>query len=84
MDEKIRKSWERFLDPEILRPNLIIAALYIAVFEMLKSTIAQRIRDFYTFGFDNSIEKDGGWLIDPEYQTKVLSKNRSRVYASLA
>lgn len=60
MDEQIRKSWENFLNPEVLRPNLIMASLYIAAFEMLKDTIVERIRDFYITGFDKSIEKDGG------------------------
>jgi hypothetical protein len=83
MDETVRNSWENFLNPDILRPNLIIAALYIAAFELLKSTIVERIRDFYTTGFDKSIQKDGGWLVDPKYQSQVLSRNRSPVYASL-
>lgn len=83
MDEQIRKSWENFLNPEVLRPNLIMASLYIAAFEMLKDTIVERIRDFYITGFDKSIEKDGGWLVDPRYQSDVLSRNRSPVYASL-
>src|SRR5258708_18308652 len=83
MDGKVRNSWESLLNPDVLRPNLIMAALYIAAFEVLKSTIIERIRDFYVTGFDKSVEKDGGRLVDPKYQTEVLSRNRSPVYACL-
>ena len=39
---------EDFLNPEILRPKLIVASIYITAFELLKSTIVERIRSFYT------------------------------------
>lgn len=77
-ESKVQKLWEDFLNPEVLRSNLIIASLYIAAFEFLKSTIVDRIRSFYVIGFDQN-----GLRIDPEYQTAVLLKNRSPVYASL-
>lgn len=77
-ESKVQKLWEDFLNPEVLRSNLIIASLYIAAFEFLKSTIVDRIRSIYVIGFDQN-----GLRIDPEYQTAVLLKNRSPVYASL-
>lgn len=70
--------WESFLNPAALRPNLIAASIYIAAFELLKNAIVDRIRDFYTTGFDQN-----GPRIAPEYQSEVLAKNRSPVYASL-
>jgi hypothetical protein len=78
MNRDVQNSWESFLNPEILRPNLIVASLYIAGFDLLQSTIVDRIRSFYITGFDKS-----GLIIDPKYQSDVLSKNRSPVYASL-
>jgi hypothetical protein len=78
MDNNLRKQWERFLTPEILRSNLIMASLYIVVFERLKNAIIERIYDFYTTGFD-----EDGDIVDPDYETKVLSRNSSPVYASL-
>lgn len=83
MDETVRKSWERFLDPDVLRPNLITASLYIAAFELLKTMIIERLRDFYTVGFDRSKQKNGGWIVDRDYQARVLSRNSSPLYASL-
>jgi hypothetical protein len=78
MGDKAQESWANFLDPDILRRNLIVASIYIAAFELLKNTIVDRIRDFFTTGFDQS-----GLRIDPKYQSEVLVRNSSRVYASL-
>src|SRR6266851_10528783 len=74
MSDKTEISWENFLNPATLRPRLITVSVYIAAFELLKSAIVVRIKDFYTFGVDR---------FDPEYQAEVLSKNGSPVYASL-
>lgn len=78
MEPKVGQSWEEFLNPEVTRPRLIAASIYIAGFEALKDSIVGRIRSFFWTGFDESGDK-----IDPEYQTAVLARNRSPVYASL-
>ena len=78
MDENTRQAWERFLNPDILRANLIGASTYVAAYELLRDTIIERIRDFYL------IEADAdGMTNDTEYRSDVLSMNRSPVYASL-
>jgi len=78
MDKDNQAKWERFLDPEVLRPNLILASVYIAAFEVLKNSVVERIREFYITGFDQN-----GWIVMPEYKTDVLSKDKSPTYASL-
>ena len=78
MDPKVKRSWEEFLNPEVLRPRLIAASIYIAGFEALKDAVVGRIRDFFLTGFDESGDK-----IDPKYKSDVLGRNRSPVYASL-
>ena len=77
MDTENQAKWERFLDPEALRPNLILASIDIAAFEVLKNSIIERIRDFYIQGFDQD-----GWTIMPE-EENVLSKDRGLTCASL-
>lgn len=47
MNDRIRENWERFLNPEYLRGNLILVSLYIAAFEILKKSIIVRIKDFH-------------------------------------
>ncbi|MGY0800155.1 hypothetical protein ACW7G0_14025 [Lysobacter sp. A286] len=78
MSDHVR-MWEELLSPEITRERLVSASLYIAAFEILKQSICDRIRDFYCFGFDVS-----GDLVSPKYQSEVLSRNGSRLYASLS
>jgi len=78
MSDENQAKWERFLDPEVLRPNLILASIFIAAFEILKNSIMERLRDFYVSGFD-----ENGLIIIPEYKTEVLSKDKSPTYASL-
>ena len=67
----------RVLNPDVLRPRLTRAAIFIIAFEMLKATIVDRIRNFFSVGFDAE-----GAHLSPEY-ADVLARNRSPVHASL-
>jgi len=78
MDKDVQKSWERFLNPEALRKNLIAASIYIAAFEILQESVVDRIKDFFSDGFDQN-----GLIISEKYRQEVLSKNKSPTYASL-
>lgn len=78
MDEKVRESWERVLHPETLKTHIITASIFSMAFEMLKSSIIEKIESFFTNGFDQD-----GPCISPAYKDKILSLNRSPVYASL-
>lgn len=71
-------EWEQFLSPDVTRERLISASMYITTFEMLKGSIVGRIRDFYSIGFD-----ENGPVSNPDYQTRVLFRNKSVLYASL-
>jgi len=72
------KSWEKFLHPETLRGNLIATALFISAFEMFKDQVIEKPETFFSNGFDQN-----GLIIDETYKTEVLSKSKSRLYASL-
>lgn len=58
---------------------MITASIYITAFEILKSSIIDRLKNFYWRDW----EADRGDLIDPSYNTEVLSRNKSQLYASL-
>lgn len=75
---KAQESWERFLNPDELRPTLILASIYISTFEVLKDLLVSRVKEFFWVGMD-----ENGDIIDPQYQSEVLAKNSSPVYASL-
>ena len=72
------KCWERFLDPEVVKPSLFMATMFITTFEILKNSIVDRIRDFHLIGWS-----EDGNTVSPDYAVKVLSRNKSAVYASL-
>lgn len=78
MDEKVKASWERVLHPETLKKNIITASIFSMAFEMLKSSIIEKIEGFFTNGV-----ADNEMLVSPEYKEKVLTLNRSSLYASL-
>ncbi|SOB75340.1 hypothetical protein SAMN04488490_0920 [Marinobacter sp. LV10R510-11A] len=70
--------WEEFLNPDVLRPKLISASIYLAAFELLKDAIIERIETFFTDGYGPE-----GNVVSPEYEKEVLSIHKSRVRASL-
>ncbi|MFC5522395.1 hypothetical protein [Polaromonas jejuensis] len=72
------ERWERFLDPDVVRPSLFMATMFITTFEILKNSIVDRIRDFYSIGWSEE-----GSTVSPKYEANVLARNKSTVYASL-
>lgn len=66
------ESWERFLDPDVLRPSLLSATMFITAFELLKDCIVDRVRDFYTLGWGDKT------ATCPEYEQKVLARDKKR------
>jgi len=77
-DKENIKKWIKFLDPENLKGNLIVCALYIASFEAFKDYVIEEVKFFYHCGFVDF--KD---IFDPKYQAEVLSKDRSILKATL-
>lgn len=73
------ERWERFLDPEVVKPSLFMATMFITTFEILKNSIVDRIRDFYLIGWSEE-----GNTVSTEYVDKVLSRNKSSIYASFS
>jgi hypothetical protein len=71
-------KWANFLKPETLKSNLINCAFYITLFESFKDYIVSSVKDFYMIGFHET-----GYKYNSEYSKKVLSKNKSELYASL-
>lgn len=78
MDEKIKSSWLKTLHPKTLKESIITASIFSMAFEMLKSSIIEKIESFFTNGFN-----ENGKIISPEYKEKVLSLHKSPLYASL-
>jgi len=65
-------KFENFLKPESLQQNLMIASVFIAVYENFRSDIIDKVKYFYCKGFI-----DGKELLD-DYEKEVLSKVSSK------
>ena len=72
--QKIYKDWMKFLDPEEVKFQLISASLYLTAYDLLIDCIIQKIKSFYTNGFDES-----GWILDTEYETQVRELYRKDI-----
>jgi hypothetical protein len=53
---KVPPEFEKFFDPKRLRQNLLLSALYLATFEMLKTIIIGDLIGFFAFG---NYDQDG-------------------------
>jgi hypothetical protein len=71
-------QWEQLLTPAVMHERLISASLYVTAYELLRESVIGRLRSFYMAGFDTD-----GEIIDERYETAVLSRNKSSLYASL-
>jgi hypothetical protein len=69
MEEKNLKDWEKFLDTDKVKSNLVRASLYLLSYEMLKNSIVDKIKDFYCTGF-----VDGKDIYSEDYNTKVVHR----------
>ena len=74
----VHAQWEEFLSPEILKDKIISASMTLIAYELLKDSIIERIKDFYSNGFNQN-----GPIVDEEYQEQVVGLNKSILYASL-
>lgn len=75
--EETKGVWTKFLSPETMRTNLLMVSLYLAAFEILKSTVTDRTENFFTFD-----DVNGQPQLHPKYQ-EVASLNKNPLQASL-
>ena len=77
MPNDTSESWLKFLNPESLKGNLIRSSIYLTCWEMLKNSVMDHPRDFYTDGWN-----DGKVILDPKYKTEVLALDNDPLIAS--
>lgn len=73
-----RESWQELLDPDRLRPKLLAAAIYMAVFEVVKRRVINLPRGFLADHYDAS-----GPVTGDEFEREVASRHQSLFKASL-
>lgn len=64
----VHNKWEKFLNPDELKPYLLFCSIFITCYEMLKETFIDRLVVFYSDSYDKS-----GLKIGTNYREKVLS-----------
>lgn len=67
----------KFLNPNAIKSNLILSALYLAAYELLKDAIIGNIRGFFSFEY-----KDGKAVPDQQYTKEVIEVHKDAFYAS--
>jgi hypothetical protein len=77
-EDQVYRSWTKFFNPESLRSNLIAASLFLTAYELLRTSAIDRIRDFFTYEFN-----ENGGVVSEDYKDKVLSLHKSPLRASL-
>jgi hypothetical protein len=77
MSHVTTENWRKFLNPESLKQNLIRASIYLTCWEILKECLLDQPRGFFLHEF-----RDGKWIADLNYKTKVLSLDNDPLIAS--
>ena len=72
------EHWEKLLNPQVLRQNLISASIFISAYELCRTYIIDQPREFFTDFWKPEEER-----LSPEYKEDVLSLARSPLEASL-
>ena len=75
-----REQWESFLNPEVFKDRLINISMYITIYEMLKDSIINGLKDFYIMTLIGARDLEG----EEEYRSKVLSRRKNHLYASIS
>jgi hypothetical protein len=70
-EDKTNSNWDKFSNPESLKSNLITASLYLAAYEILRASVIDSIRDFFTCGFN-----DDGDVVSKNIKTKYCRLTR--------
>jgi len=77
MSDNASENWLKLLNPESLKESLIHCSLYLTCWEMLKNSVVNHPRDFFT----NTWE-DGKAIPDPKYKKEVLALDDDPLIAS--
>lgn len=70
-------SWEKFLNPDSLKQNLVEASIFLAAYEIFRNSVEVRLRDFYCINVEEGKES-------ASYKRKVVALHpKDKLHASL-
>ncbi len=74
---KLSPGWQKFINPQTLRKNLVAASIFITAYEMMRDALVGQLRQFFT----NDWRSDETWAPSQEYTEKVLALDKREVVA---
>lgn len=77
MSDNTSDHWLKFLNPESLKGNLIRCSIFLTCWEMLKNSVINHPRDFFTDTWE-----DGKAIPDSKYKEEVLALDADPLIAS--
>jgi hypothetical protein len=77
VEADVMQSWLKFLDPQSLRSNLILASIYLAAWETFEHGVIGNIESFYLNGFD-----ENSFTYSEGYQ-QAMTRDKSPFRASM-
>jgi len=71
MNDKTKnlKDWDKFLNTDEIKSNLVRASLYLFSYELLKNSIVDKTKDCFMTGFD-----ENGFIYSKDYNEKVANR----------
>ncbi|MBI3245654.1 MAG: hypothetical protein HYZ50_04000 [Deltaproteobacteria bacterium] len=66
-------NWEKFLNPDKLKTNLIQASLYLAAYEIFKNGMIDKLRDFYAHQWRPDATGEVRSVISEAYKKEVIA-----------
>jgi hypothetical protein len=70
-------SWEKFLNPDSLKQNLVEASIFLAAYEILRNSVEVRLREFYCIDAEEGKES-------ASYKSKVVALHpKDKLHASV-
>jgi hypothetical protein len=70
-------DFDKFLNPNAIKNNLMLSALYLAAYEILKVAIIDNIKNFFYFEYRN-----GKAIPSKRYKKEVIKMHKDLLYAS--
>lgn len=60
---------DKLLNPEGIKSNLVRASLYLFSYELLRTAIVDKLKDFFLTGFD-----ENGYTYSDDYKTRIVNR----------
>jgi len=72
------KKYDNLLNPQAVKNNLVFSSLYLSAYELLKSSIIERIESFFATDYN----KEGKPILTSQYKKEVLGLHKYKLAAS--